>query len=72
MANYKPIKPKLHINVLSADQVADIRAGTLHILETVGVHFPSERALRVFAEHGAQVNAESQIVRLSIHPVRTG
>ena len=65
MANYKPIKPKLHVDVLSTDQIAEIRAGTLHILETVGVHFPSERALRVFAEHGVQVNAESQIVRLS-------
>jgi trimethylamine--corrinoid protein Co-methyltransferase len=65
MANYRPIKPKLHVNVLNTDQVAEIRAGTLHILETVGVHFPSERALRVFAEHGAQVDVESQIVRLS-------
>ena len=44
----------MHVNVLSADQIAEIRAGTLHILEKVGVHFPSERALRVFADHGAQ------------------
>jgi len=65
MANIKPIQSKLRTDVLSTDQVADIRAGTLHILETVGVHFPSERALRIFAEHGAQVDAESQIVRLS-------
>ena len=65
MANIKPIQPKLHLNVLSADQVAEIRAGTLDILETVGVHFPSEYALSVFAEHGAHVDLESQIVRLS-------
>jgi trimethylamine--corrinoid protein Co-methyltransferase len=34
-------------------------------LEHVGVHFPSQRALRVFAEHGAQVDADRQVVRLS-------
>jgi trimethylamine--corrinoid protein Co-methyltransferase len=65
MANIKPIKPRLRVDVLSANQVAEIRAATLHILETVGVHFPSETALRVFAEHGAQVDPESQIVRFS-------
>jgi trimethylamine--corrinoid protein Co-methyltransferase len=65
MANFKPIRSRLHLNVLSAEQVTEIRAGTLHILETVGVHFPSERALRVFAERGAQIDAEKQIVRLS-------
>lgn len=64
MANIQPIKTKLQLDVLSADQVAEIRAGTLHILKKVGVHFPSERALRVFSEHGAQVDMESQIVRL--------
>jgi trimethylamine--corrinoid protein Co-methyltransferase len=37
----------------------------LHILERVGVHFPSARALQVFADHGAQVDFQSQIVRLS-------
>ena len=64
MPNIKPIQPNLRVDVLSADQVAEIRAATLHILETVGVHFPSESALRVFAEHGAQVDPKSQIVRL--------
>lgn len=64
MVNIKPIQPKLRIDVLSADQVAEIRAATLHVLETVGVHFPSEKALRVFGDHGAQVDPKSQIVRL--------
>jgi trimethylamine--corrinoid protein Co-methyltransferase len=64
MANIQPIKSKLKLNVLSVDQVAVIRTATLHVLETVGVHFPSERALRVFSEHGAQVDTGSQIVRL--------
>jgi trimethylamine--corrinoid protein Co-methyltransferase len=65
MATIKPIQPKLKVNVLGADQIGEIRAATLHLLERVGVRFPSERALRVFAEHGAQVDSESQIVRLA-------
>jgi trimethylamine--corrinoid protein Co-methyltransferase len=65
MVNIQPIKSKLKLNVLSDDQVAEIRAATLHILDTVGIHFPSERALQIFAEHGAQVDMENQIVRLA-------
>ena len=65
MVNIKPLQPELRVKVLGADQVAEIRAATLHVLERVGVHFPSERALRVFAEHGAQVDSGSQNVRLA-------
>jgi len=65
MVDIKPLQSKLRVNVLGADQVAEIRAATLHVLERVGVRFPSERALRVFAAHGAQVDTESQIVRLA-------
>ena len=65
MANIKPIQPKFNLEVLSADELGAIQSGTLHILENVGVHFPSERALCVLAEHGAQVDASSQIVRMS-------
>jgi len=63
--NIKPIQPKLHLEVLTAEQLAEIKSATLHVLEHVGVHFPSERALCVFAEHGAQVDSDSQIVRMS-------
>jgi len=65
MTNIKPIRHKVGTEVLSLEQLAEIRAATLQVLETVGVHFPSEQALRVFAEHGAQVDSKSQIVRLS-------
>ena len=65
MVDIKPIRPKFHLKVLSADELAAIRSATLHVLEHVGVCFPSERALRIFAEHGAQVDVDSQIVRLS-------
>jgi trimethylamine--corrinoid protein Co-methyltransferase len=64
MVNIQPIKSKLQLDVLTGDQVAEIRTATLHILKTIGVHFPSERALQVFSENGAQVDTENQIVRL--------
>lgn len=64
MVNIKPIKPTLSFEVLSLSQIGEIRAATLYILETIGVHFPSERALKVFAKHGAQVDLESQIVHI--------
>jgi len=63
MVNIEPIKTKLEFNVLTSGQVKEIRSATLTILENVGVHFPSERALKVFSEHGAEVNQDTQIVR---------
>jgi trimethylamine--corrinoid protein Co-methyltransferase len=65
MVNIKPIQPKVRVNVLADEQVAEIRAATLQVLEMTGIHFPSERALRIFSEHGADVDFEKQIVRLS-------
>jgi len=63
MVNIEPIKNKLEFNVLTSGQVKEIRSATLTILENVGVHFPSERALKVFSEHGAEVDPDTQIVR---------
>jgi trimethylamine--corrinoid protein Co-methyltransferase len=65
MPNLRPIRPKLHLDVLSEDQLQAIQAATLHILEDVGVCFPSERALMVFKEHGADIERPRQIVRLA-------
>jgi trimethylamine--corrinoid protein Co-methyltransferase len=65
MPDIKPIHPKFYLEVLSADQIERIKSATLHILERIGVQFPSQQALHVFAEHGARVDLDSQIVRLS-------
>lgn len=65
MPDIKPIQSKLRLEVLSAEQLEEIKSATLHVLEQIGVCFPSERALNVFAEHGAQVDMEGQIVKLS-------
>ena len=64
MPEIQPIRPAFKLQVLSASQLAEIKAATLHILEHTGVKFPSERARQIFAEHGAQVDAQSQVVRL--------
>jgi len=64
MPNIKPIRPKIKLDVLSTDELEAIQSATLELLETVGIRFPSERALRIFAEHGAHVDKGSQIVRL--------
>ena len=65
MPEIKPIQPELRLDVLNADQLSEIKSATLQVLETVGVHFPSDRALHVFSEHGARVDMESQIVPCS-------
>jgi trimethylamine--corrinoid protein Co-methyltransferase len=70
MVNIQPIQTKLRVNILNPDQVAEIRAATFHVLETVGIHFPSERALHIFSQAGAHVDFEKQIVRLSPNLVK--
>jgi trimethylamine--corrinoid protein Co-methyltransferase len=41
-----------------------LRAATLEILAEVGVHCPSQKALSVYAEHGAQVDSGSHVAKL--------
>ena len=65
MTKIQPIQPKFHLKVLDEMQLAEIKSATLHVLENIGVWFPSERALSVFAEHGADVDTESQVVKMS-------
>jgi trimethylamine--corrinoid protein Co-methyltransferase len=51
-------------DVLTPAQIKTVQEGTLHLLQEVGVHFPSPRALQIFADHGAIVDQKTQIVRL--------
>jgi trimethylamine--corrinoid protein Co-methyltransferase len=61
----QPIIPKYRLRILSDEQLAQIKAATLEILEEVGFHCPSEKALSIYAEHGADVDFGSQIVKLA-------
>jgi trimethylamine--corrinoid protein Co-methyltransferase len=49
---------------LSEEQLKILQEGTLHLLEEVGVLFPSRRALEIFSDNGAKVDMETQIVRI--------
>jgi trimethylamine--corrinoid protein Co-methyltransferase len=60
----QPIVPTYQLRILSDGQLEQLQAATLEILEEVGIHCPSERALSIYAEHGAQVDFETQIVKL--------
>lgn len=60
----EPIVTPYKLRFLSETQLKDLQSATLDVLERVGVHFPSQKALAIFAEHGALVNHETQIVRI--------
>lgn len=57
--------PKIRLEILSPDEVKSIHESTLKIIETVGVRFPSVRALDIWNDHGASVDLEKMIVRAS-------
>jgi trimethylamine--corrinoid protein Co-methyltransferase len=60
----QPIVPSYRLRILSDEQLKQLKAATLEILEETGIHCPSEKALNIYAEHGAQVDFESQVVKL--------
>ena len=60
----EPLRTTYHLRFLSDEQLDSLQQATLHILEKTGVRFPSQQALTIFAEHGAQVDWQSQIVRM--------
>jgi trimethylamine--corrinoid protein Co-methyltransferase len=60
----QPIVPSYHLRILSDEQLDQLKSATLEILEETGIHCPSEKALNIYAEHGARVDFESQIVKL--------
>ncbi|MFC1936246.1 trimethylamine methyltransferase family protein [Chloroflexota bacterium] len=56
--------PRLKLDVLSAEDVKQIHSTTLEIIEKTGVRFPSERALKIWEENGAEVDHDTQIVKV--------
>lgn len=60
--NYFDTKRKQ--DVLTPAQIKTMQEGTLHLLQEIGVHFPSPRALQIFADHGALVDHQKRIVRI--------
>jgi trimethylamine--corrinoid protein Co-methyltransferase len=59
-----PLRSSYRLNYISEEQLNLLQAATLEIMESVGVRFPSHKALTIFADHGAEVDWQKQIVRL--------
>ena len=60
----EPLVPSYQIRILSDEKLDQFKSGTLHILENTGFKCPSERALKIYADNGALVDFETQIVKL--------
>ena len=50
--------------VLTQSQLDTLKSGTYQILDEVGVRFPSQKALSIFADAGAAVDWDTQVVKL--------
>lgn len=61
----QPIVPGYKIRILEDGQLQALKAGTLEILSEVGIHCPSAEARKIYAEHGARVDFDTQLVKLS-------
>ena len=66
----EPLKSPYRLQHLTAVQLDQLQDATLTIMERTGVKFPSEKALQVLAEHGANVDFKTQIVRFPRDLVR--
>jgi trimethylamine--corrinoid protein Co-methyltransferase len=60
----KPIVPAYRIRILSDKQLEKFKSNTFEILGKTGIHCPSKRAIKIYSEHGAKVNFDTQIVKL--------
>ncbi len=63
-ASIQPIKSKLKISILDGEEIRAINQTARDILEEVGIMIPSEKALRVFADAGADVDFGKKTVRI--------
>lgn len=61
--------PKLSLNILTQAEVEQIHTATLEVIESVGVRFPSNKALDILEAHGAKVDRETKIAKIPGHVV---
>jgi len=59
-----PFTSPINGEVLTQIELETLKDKTRHVLNDIGVHFPSPKALEIFAGHGALVDMESEIVRI--------
>ena len=58
------ISPEMQIKVLSDDELEQLHHATQTVLQDTGVRFPSPKALKIFAAAGANVDFNTQIVKI--------
>lgn len=63
-ASIKPIKSKLKTSILDDREISEINQNARIVMEEIGISFPSEKALKIFAEVGANVDFDTQIVKI--------
>jgi len=68
-ASIQPIKSNLKISILDDGDVKKINQTARDILEEVGVVFHSEKALKIFADAGANVDFGKKLVKIPSHLV---
>jgi trimethylamine--corrinoid protein Co-methyltransferase len=59
-----PIETPYTLKFLNTDQLDSLQEATLTVLESAGVKFPSDKALSIFADHGAVVDDQTQVVKI--------
>jgi trimethylamine--corrinoid protein Co-methyltransferase len=59
------VKPEMKNKIMSDGEVEQIHQATLTVLQEAGVKFPSQKALDVFADAGADVDYTTQVVKIS-------
>jgi len=63
--------PRLNLKILSPEEVESIHRATLDIIESVGVKFPSPKALDIWASHGIKVDRNTMIVKVPPNVIET-
>ena len=67
----EPIRPRHAYHLIDDGQIQSLSNGTLEILAETGVHCPSEKCLQIYADHGAHIDFDTQVVRLTPDLVQT-
>jgi trimethylamine--corrinoid protein Co-methyltransferase len=56
--------PKLRVNILTDEEIRKIHSATLEVIETIGVKFPSQKALDILEAHSATVNRQTMVAQI--------
>jgi trimethylamine---corrinoid protein Co-methyltransferase len=59
--------PNIRLEVLTQPDIERIHTASLDVIESIGVRFPSSKALDLWEAHGAQVDRSTMIVRAPGH-----